>query len=125
MGALRTAWSWLTESPAPTPGTGLEARRAFGWPYSTDLTQAGYFLSSASPTYSDREAPPYGFTELVDQAFKANAIIFACELKRISVFSEARFLWRRFNKGRPGSLWSDASLQILQQPWPRATTSDL
>src|SRR5262249_3716358 len=123
MGRLQKTWDWLTT--AGSPSTDLEASRAFSWPYPTDLTQAGFFFVNASSAYRDREPPPFGFTELVTQALKGNAIGLACEVKRVSVFSEARFLYRAFNKGRPGKLWSDQTLQILETPWPRGTTSDL
>jgi hypothetical protein len=62
---------------------------------------------------------------MVDGPFRSNAIVFACEVKRISIFSEARFLWRGFNQGRPGKLFSTVDLDILENPWPRGTTSDL
>src|SRR5262245_57890726 len=107
-------------------------RRAFVWPYPTQgfesFTYGGqqYFgVASGSGFGPDREAPPAGFAQLVDGPFRSNAIVFACELKRISVFSEARFLWRGFNMGRTGRLFSPPELDILESPWPRATTSDL
>jgi phage portal protein BeeE len=65
------------------------------------------------------------FAGLVDGAFKVNPVVFACELKRIQVFSEARFQFRRMQDGRPGDLFGTADLDVLETPWPRGTTSDL
>jgi len=108
------------------------ARRGFVWPYPTQGFESfnyggqQYFgvasLGAASP---DREPPLAGFAQLVDGPFRSNSIVFACEQKRISVFSEARFIYRGFNQGRPGNLFSRADLDILERPWPRGTTSDL
>lgn len=65
------------------------------------------------------------YTALVQQAYRTNAIVFACELARISLFSEARFQYQRMRKGRPGELFGDDSLNILEHPWPSAITGDL
>src|SRR5262245_53836516 len=120
MGRLRNAWDWLTGPP------GTDVERSFVWPYpSDDLAVGGYFAYARTAGVPGEEPPAFGFPQLVDQAFRANPIVFACEVKRISIFSEARFLYRTFNKGRPGKLWSDQSLDILESPWPRGTTSDL
>jgi hypothetical protein len=107
-------------------------RRSFAWPYPTQGFESfnyggqQYFgVASSGYATPDKEAPPSGFAQLVDGPFRSNAIVFACELKRISVFSEARFLWRGFSQGRPGKLFSTVDLDILENPWPRGTTSDL
>lgn len=108
------------------------ARRGFVWPYPTagfeSFNYGGqqYFgVASLGAAGPDREAPPAGFAQLVDGPFRSNSIVFACEVKRISIFSEARFVYRGFNQGRPGNLFSLPDLDILERPWPRATTSDL
>jgi hypothetical protein len=108
------------------------ARRAFVWPYPTQgfesFSYGGqhYFgVASSSGAYADREPPPAGFSQLVDGPFRSNSVVFACELKRMSIFSEARFLWRGFNSGRPGPVFSTVELDILEKPWPRGTTGDL
>lgn len=107
-------------------------RRAFVWPFPSDGVEsysyggASYF-GVASPGVSgpSQEAPPAGFAQLVDGPYRSNSVVFACEHKRMSIFSEARFMYRTFNKGRPGQLWSDPTLDILETPWPRGTTGDL
>lgn len=65
------------------------------------------------------------FAGYCDNALKANGIIFGCEQIRLATFSEARFQFRHLNDGRPGDLFGDAGLAILEQPWPGGTTGDL
>jgi phage portal protein BeeE len=43
----------------------------------------------------------------------------------VKVFSQGRFQYQRLTKGRPGDLWGDDSLGVLEKPWPGGTTSDL
>jgi hypothetical protein len=72
-----------------------------------------------------REDIDRSFAGLVQQAYKANGIVFACMRARQSLFSEARFRYRRIRKGKPGDLFGDRSLRILENPWPGANTGDL
>lgn len=65
------------------------------------------------------------FAGLVNGAYKSNGIVFACELTRIALFSEARFQWRRMNFGKPGDLFGTRELDILEHPWKGGTTGDL
>jgi hypothetical protein len=108
------------------------ARRGFTWPYPSDGVESfnyggqQYFgVASVGGGSPDREPPLAGFAQLVDGPFRSNSIVFACELKRLSIFSEARFIYRSFNKGRPGTLFSLPELDILERPWSRGTTGDL
>ena len=73
----------------------------------------------------DKETVQPGFAGYVEGAYKNSGIISALELIRLSVFSEARFAYRRLNKGRPGELFSTPSLNILSRPSPGKTTGDL
>lgn len=73
----------------------------------------------------EREKIENNFEGYVQQAYKANGIVFACMLVRQFVFSEARFLYRRFENGRPTGLFGDASLSLLEKPWPNGTTGEL
>jgi len=50
--------------------------------------------------------------------------VFSCEVKRISVFSEARFCWRAKETANTRN-FAKPPLDLLESPWPRATTSDL
>lgn len=79
------------------------------------------FTQSARPEQEVVES----FAGFVSQGYAANGAVFACLLARASLFSEARFQWRRFEKGRPGQLFGDQELAVLEEPWPNGTTGDL
>jgi hypothetical protein len=67
------------------------------------------------------------YAALARSAFKGNAVIFACMLVRMLVFSEARFQFRQRHSSpttTPG-LFGTQALAPLEQPWPGATTGDL
>lgn len=57
--------------------------------------------------------------------YESDSVVFACESKRINVFSEARFQWQQLVNGRPGDLFGNKELALLENPWPGATTTDL
>lgn len=73
----------------------------------------------------DRERIGNDFEGYVHGAYKANGIVFALILARKMVFSEARFLWRRLRDGRPGELFGNQELALLENPWPGGTTGEL
>ena len=73
----------------------------------------------------EKEKIAHNFAGYVQQAYKANGVIFALILTRALVFSEGRFLWRRFEDGRPGDLYDNENLAILKRPWVNGTTSEL
>lgn len=58
-------------------------------------------------------------------AVEANGPTFALVLARAMVFSEARFVWRRFVDGRPQRPFGTNELSILEQPWHGGTTGNL
>ena len=66
-----------------------------------------------------------GFDSLIQAAYRGNGVVFACELARIQLFSEARFQYQRLRNGRPGELFGAENLGILEHPWPTAITGDL
>lgn len=74
---------------------------------------------------SKQEEIPASFQGYVEHAYRENGIVFACMLVRMSLFSEARFQFRRLKDGRPGELFGTEALSILEKPWHGATTSDL
>jgi len=65
------------------------------------------------------------FQSYVVDAYKANGVVFACMLVRQMIFSEARFQWRQYVKGRPGELFGSPELALLEDPWPSGTTGEL
>lgn len=74
---------------------------------------------------SAEELPDDGFAGLVEGTFRRNPIVFAVESARTLLFAEARFQWQRMTDGRPGDLWGNRDLGILERPWPGGTTGDL
>ena len=90
------------------------------------------YMSYAGNTYQIRqtltgaeESIEGSFEGIVQGAYRDNGIVFACELARLMVFSEARFMFRQRRKGKPGDLFSLPSLDILDKPWRGARTGDL
>ncbi len=65
------------------------------------------------------------FVSYVQGAYKANGVVFACCLARMTVFSEVRFQFQKLNDGRPGDFFSTPELDILEKPWPNGTTGEL
>lgn len=66
-----------------------------------------------------------GFEEVVSQMYRDNGIVFACVGARAMPFSEARFQLQDISSGRPGQLFDDPSLRLLDTPWPNGTTGEL
>ena len=65
------------------------------------------------------------FERYVESVYKSSGIVFACIAARQMVFSQARFLWQRFEGGRPTDLFGNQDLAILETPWPNGSTGDL
>lgn len=68
---------------------------------------------------------PTAIAELTALQGAKNPIVAAAINARLLVFSEVRFLWQPFSGGRPGRMFGNADLSILEQPWATATTGDL
>jgi len=73
----------------------------------------------------DREEIGQGFQAYIEGAYKRSGVVFAVELARLSVFSEARFMYRELNEGRPGDMFHTPSLNVLRRPNQGQTTGDL
>lgn len=65
------------------------------------------------------------FTSLVQAAYAANGVVFACMLARQLAFTTVRFQWQTLNQGRPSRMFGTSALEILERPWPGGTTQDL
>ncbi len=66
------------------------------------------------------------FASYVQQAYKANGVVFAVSLARTLLLSEATFKFRR--KGQVGGgndLFGNQDLAVLEEPWPGGTTQTL
>lgn len=112
-----------------TPGPG-EQRYSFQQWVSDWFTFGGnqYGLgNNPVTTYGKTPTEPIGngFADYVSNAFAADGVVFAVEQARFMVFAEARFQFRRFVDGRPGDLFGNPALSILESPWPGGTTGDL
>lgn len=85
-----------------------------------------YVLSGAQTTLGARqEEIPRTLIGFTERLFEANPVIHGCLTARLSLFSEARFKYRRLVLGRPGELFGTKALKLLEEPWPEASTSDL
>ena len=76
----------------------------------------------------DKEEILPDFPGLSAQAYGANPVVFACTSLRMDVFSEARIQFQEIRKGRPGQLFGDQSLSLIEQPGganSSQTTADL
>lgn len=65
------------------------------------------------------------FDQWVSAAYKRNGVVFACQVARLLLFSEARFGYQRITKGRTGDLFGTNELGILENPWVNGSTGEL
>lgn len=86
---------------------------------------SGSSLWMASGPAGRNEKIEANFVELVQKAYKANGPVFACILARAMPFSEARFVYQELVDGRPGRLHGGTGLELLDNPWPNATTGEM
>lgn len=85
-----------------------------------------YWTGALNQTLSgNKEEIDGSFAGLVQQAYKANGIVFACMLARMQLFTEARFQYQELRAGRPGKLFGGPTLDILEHPYPTGVTGDL
>jgi len=120
MGLMSRLTDWLNgpeERSLIWPGypgydVNLIAGQLFGIPFQQTLK-------------GQKEEIPATYEGFVEQAYKSNAVVFACMRARQSLFSEARFRFRRVRNGKPGDLFGTQGLRILEEPWPGAMTGDL
>lgn len=87
---------------------------------------AGGNIYALNQTYPQgkNEGPPNNYRGYAELASN-NGVFFACLLVRMSLFSEARFLFRNFRGGRPGDLFGNQDLRILERPDRNLTTGGL
>ncbi|MQB00504.1 MAG: phage portal protein [Actinobacteria bacterium] len=64
-------------------------------------------------------------TNSVASAVKTNGPVFALMLARLQVFSQVRFQWTQLRRGEVTELFGTRELELLERPWPGATTADL
>jgi phage portal protein BeeE len=102
-----------------------DGRKAWSEPNFWDLDRLRYPFLGSSSLGSEREQIENDFEGYVQSIYKGDGPIFALMMVRQLVFSEARFQFRRITRGRPGDLFGDKALSILEKPWTNGTTGDL
>lgn len=106
----------------------LPARAQYPWDslYNSVLFNGIQYPLGLTQTISgNREEIDASFAGIVQGAYQRNGIVFAVELARLSLFSQARFVYQRMRNGEPGDTFSTPDLDILERPWPGGVTSDL
>lgn len=73
----------------------------------------------------ERERIPNDFEAYAAEAFCGNGVLFTVLAIRLHVLSEARFQFQQLEKGRPGDLYGNEALSLLESPWPNGTTGEL
>ena len=85
----------------------------------------GYGPTVIQTMQQNRETISADFVGYINGAYRTNGPVFAVNLCRMFLFSEARMQFRRLTNGRPGKLFGTNDLDIIEHPWPNATTGDL
>lgn len=112
---------WSKVSPR-----GKRALSAQGWVDLITLKQNQYLIGTNGPALdSTQESVENSYAGFAEGVYKRNPIIFGCMQARSTLFTEARFQYRRLEGGRLGELFGDKSLAVLEEPWPGASTGDL
>lgn len=102
--------------------------RASSWPALPMDDRSGMFGLGTMPmrlntTFNnEREEIVGDFTGLALGAFQQNATVFAVEMKRLQLFSQVVF---KFRRERDGALFGNTDLRILEHPEIGETTQDL
>jgi phage portal protein BeeE len=111
---------------AERSGPRAEAEKRFSLEDWAEAFAGGFgFPAFASSPWQSFEDIENNFESYVRNAYKSNGIVFACELTRLLLFSEARFQWQQLRNGRPGDLFGTQDLAILENPWSNGTTGEL
>jgi hypothetical protein len=84
-----------------------------------------YAVTGRQTLVNAREEIGADYAGLASGAYKSNGIIFGIISWRMLVLSEGRFQWQELRTGRPGALFGDQSLAVLEHPWPGGQTGDL
>lgn len=121
-------WQTLFRSRSSTPSNEI-SRYDLSWYLQQIMANPWGTYGGLSYTQTRDGKPveeiPGSFTTYVNQAYKANGVVYAVILARRLVFSEARFQFRRLINGRPGDLFGTSALSIVEKPWPNATTGEM
>lgn len=94
------------------PPAAVEPERDLG-----DMFTSAYFAPSNGTEMIKGE-----FASYVVDGYQSNSIVFSVILARAMLFSEAEF---KFRDNRDKRIFTTADLDILETPWPGATTGEL
>ena len=92
-----------------------------------NASMLGSVYPAVQQTYKGRpvERIDGSFEGRVQGAYKDNGVVFACQVARMLLFTEARFMWQQLRAGRPGDLFWTPGLAVLEEPWLNGSTGDL
>ena len=89
------------------------------------LSQAGYLAQLERFAFSGNQYMAGALDARTAEFVTTNPALAAVIGFRVSVFAEATFKFQQWIGGRPGNLYGNPDLQILESPWPGAGTSHL
>lgn len=89
------------------------------------LSQAGYLAQLERFAFSGNQYMAGALDARTAEFVTTNPALAAVIGFRVSVFAEATFKFQQWIGGRPGQLYGNSDLSILENPWPGAGTSHL
>src|SRR5689334_22265975 len=94
------------------------------------MQQGGYGMYSQMPiqtTYGRNAQEPIAnnLQGFVEGLLYASGPVASAQAYRLRVFGQAPLLYQERSDGRPGELFDDDQLDLIRQPWPAGTESDL
>lgn len=120
MGIVRDMWRSLRRDAGE-----LKRYSMAEWMQSFSFNGVSYPYGLSYSTSEKQEAPDPSFEGYTSGLYKSNSVVFACMTVRMLLFAEARFQFRQLRGGRPGDLFGNEDLALLENPWENATTGDL
>jgi phage portal protein BeeE len=83
------------------------------------------YASLGGTIVGNREEIPNDFLGMAQSVYRSNGVVFSCMAVRAALFAEARFQFRQYRNGKPGDLYGNTDLALLEKPWPNGTTRGL
>lgn len=90
--------------------------------YNEAMWSGAYYVTTSDPDGRGREGAEAGIVRTAREAYATNGVVFACIAARMALFSEARF---QFQSTIDKHLFGTTDLELLEYPWPNATTGEL
>jgi phage portal protein BeeE len=89
--------------------------------YNEYAYSGAYALPTVDSRGRSREGAATAIVRAAREAYECNGVVFACELVRMALLSEARFTFQSAD----GHLFGNTDLALLEHPWPGATAGEL